>query len=267
MLSRGGRSIRHRASIPRCSSAVSVEPIMTTPNPNVVLAARLSHQPARRGTAARTHRRVSRRAGRRRRRLHGTKRGRCWTEAVSRRHSRGALRTGDHGARASRRQPDDSQGDVHGPAGRRHRGRRRWRSDAGARRWPHADDPPSPRDSADSCSTARLRDVVEWAEGGMPRVREGHTHRGPSKDGPGEINVPIACAGLAVQSRAISCSATPTASLPFPPPTRRRSCSLALRRNWRAKRRCARPIARSAADPSASTPSCAPKACLPCAVH
>jgi regulator of RNase E activity RraA len=44
-----------------------------------------------------------------------------------------------------------------------------------------------------------VRDTVEWAEGGMPIFAKGHTHRGPSKDGPGEVNVPIACAGLAVQ--------------------------------------------------------------------
>jgi regulator of RNase E activity RraA len=43
-----------------------------------------------------------------------------------------------------------------------------------------------------------IRDVVEWAEGGMPIFAKGHTHRGPSKEGPGEINVPISCAGLAV---------------------------------------------------------------------
>jgi RraA family protein len=43
-----------------------------------------------------------------------------------------------------------------------------------------------------------LRDLAEWAEEGMPVFARGHTHRGPSKDGPGEINVPIACAGLAV---------------------------------------------------------------------
>jgi regulator of RNase E activity RraA len=42
------------------------------------------------------------------------------------------------------------------------------------------------------------RDIVEWAGGGMPIFARGHTHRGPSKEGPGEINVPIACAGLAV---------------------------------------------------------------------
>jgi regulator of RNase E activity RraA len=45
---------------------------------------------------------------------------------------------------------------------------------------------------------AALRDVLEWAEEGMPIFARGHTHRGPSKDGPGEINIPIACAGLAV---------------------------------------------------------------------
>jgi regulator of RNase E activity RraA len=43
-----------------------------------------------------------------------------------------------------------------------------------------------------------IRDIAEWAEGGMPVFAKGHTHRGPSKDGPGEVNVPIACAGLAV---------------------------------------------------------------------
>jgi RraA family protein len=44
-----------------------------------------------------------------------------------------------------------------------------------------------------------VRDVCEWAEDGMPIFAKGQTHRGPSKDGPGEINVPIVCAGLAVQ--------------------------------------------------------------------
>ena len=43
-----------------------------------------------------------------------------------------------------------------------------------------------------------LRDVAEWAEGVMPVYARGHTHRGPSKDGPGEVNIPIACAGLTV---------------------------------------------------------------------
>ena len=45
-----------------------------------------------------------------------------------------------------------------------------------------------------------IRDVAEWAvDGALPVFARGHTHRGPSKDGPGEINVPIACAGLVVQ--------------------------------------------------------------------
>ncbi|WP_454690040.1 RraA family protein [Achromobacter aloeverae] len=43
-----------------------------------------------------------------------------------------------------------------------------------------------------------VRDLVEWAEDGMPIWARGHTHRGPTKDGPGEINVPIVCAGMAV---------------------------------------------------------------------
>ena len=43
-----------------------------------------------------------------------------------------------------------------------------------------------------------IRDLCEWAQDGMPIFARGHTHRGPSKDGPGEINVPVACAGLAV---------------------------------------------------------------------
>lgn len=43
-----------------------------------------------------------------------------------------------------------------------------------------------------------VRDLCEWAEEGMPIFARGHTHRGPSKDGPGEINIPVSCAGLAV---------------------------------------------------------------------
>lgn len=43
-----------------------------------------------------------------------------------------------------------------------------------------------------------IRDLTEWAEDGMPIFAKGHTHRGPSKDGPGEVNVPVAIAGLAV---------------------------------------------------------------------
>ena len=43
-----------------------------------------------------------------------------------------------------------------------------------------------------------VRDLAEWAEGGIAIYARGHTHRGPSKDGPGEVNVPIACAGMSV---------------------------------------------------------------------
>jgi regulator of RNase E activity RraA len=43
-----------------------------------------------------------------------------------------------------------------------------------------------------------VRDLVEWAEGGIACYARGHTHRGPTKDGPGEVNIPIACAGMAV---------------------------------------------------------------------
>ena len=43
-----------------------------------------------------------------------------------------------------------------------------------------------------------IRDVGEWGEGELPVFARGASHRRPSKDGPGEINVPIACAGLVV---------------------------------------------------------------------
>lgn len=43
-----------------------------------------------------------------------------------------------------------------------------------------------------------IRDAAEWAEGELPVFARGVSHRRPSKDGPGEINVPIACAGLVV---------------------------------------------------------------------
>lgn len=44
-----------------------------------------------------------------------------------------------------------------------------------------------------------IRDLVEWADGKVPVFAKGHTHRGPSKEGPGQINVPIACAGMVVR--------------------------------------------------------------------
>ena len=43
-----------------------------------------------------------------------------------------------------------------------------------------------------------LRDVREWEEGGISAYASGFVHRGPSKDGPGEVNVPVACAGMVV---------------------------------------------------------------------
>ena len=43
-----------------------------------------------------------------------------------------------------------------------------------------------------------VRDIAEWAQGTIACYARGHTHRGPTKDGPGEVNVPIACAGMAV---------------------------------------------------------------------
>jgi regulator of RNase E activity RraA len=43
-----------------------------------------------------------------------------------------------------------------------------------------------------------VRDIAEWAQGTIACYARGHTHRGPTKDGPGEVNVPVACAGMAV---------------------------------------------------------------------
>ena len=43
-----------------------------------------------------------------------------------------------------------------------------------------------------------VRDLADFGEGVIGCYARGHTHRGPSKEGPGEINVPICCAGMAV---------------------------------------------------------------------
>lgn len=43
-----------------------------------------------------------------------------------------------------------------------------------------------------------IRDVSEWVEGGIAVFARGHSHLGPSKEGPGEINVSIKCASLIV---------------------------------------------------------------------
>jgi RraA family protein len=43
-----------------------------------------------------------------------------------------------------------------------------------------------------------VRDVAAFAAGDFPCYARGHVHRGPYKDGPGEINVPVAVGGLVV---------------------------------------------------------------------
>lgn len=44
-----------------------------------------------------------------------------------------------------------------------------------------------------------IRDLDVIAKGGFPVYAAGVTHRGPYKDGPGEINVPIALDGMVIQ--------------------------------------------------------------------
>ncbi|MBD7493739.1 RraA family protein [Klebsiella pneumoniae] len=43
-----------------------------------------------------------------------------------------------------------------------------------------------------------IRDLAEWVDGVVPVFAKGHTHRGPDKSGPGEVNVPISCSGMVV---------------------------------------------------------------------
>jgi RraA family protein len=43
-----------------------------------------------------------------------------------------------------------------------------------------------------------IRDLADWAKGGIGVWARGHTLRGPSKEGPGEVNVPVSVAGLVV---------------------------------------------------------------------
>lgn len=43
-----------------------------------------------------------------------------------------------------------------------------------------------------------IRDLADWAKGGVGIWARGHTLRGPSKEGPGEVNVPVTVAGLVV---------------------------------------------------------------------
>ncbi len=44
-----------------------------------------------------------------------------------------------------------------------------------------------------------IRDAVEIRSAGLPVFAAGVTHRGPYKDGPGEINVPIAIDGMVIE--------------------------------------------------------------------
>jgi len=43
-----------------------------------------------------------------------------------------------------------------------------------------------------------IRDVAAFREGDFPCYARGFTHRGPYKEGPGEINVPVAVGGLVI---------------------------------------------------------------------
>lgn len=43
-----------------------------------------------------------------------------------------------------------------------------------------------------------IRDVATFAASNFPCYARGHVHRGPYKDGPGEINVPVAIGGLVI---------------------------------------------------------------------
>lgn len=44
-----------------------------------------------------------------------------------------------------------------------------------------------------------VRDVAALATSDFPCYARGHVHRGPYKDGPGEINVPVAIGGLVIE--------------------------------------------------------------------
>ena len=46
---------------------------------------------------------------------------------------------------------------------------------------------------------AAIRDAASIAAGDFPLFAAGITHRGPYKDGPGEVNVPIALAGMVIE--------------------------------------------------------------------
>lgn len=50
-----------------------------------------------------------------------------------------------------------------------------------------------------------IRDSDELSKGAMPVFALGVTHRGPYKDGPGEVNVPIAINGMVIQPGDLMC--------------------------------------------------------------
>ncbi|WP_233838040.1 RraA family protein [Paraburkholderia sp. ZP32-5] len=45
-----------------------------------------------------------------------------------------------------------------------------------------------------------IRDVAAFYQADFPCYARGNTHRGPFKDGPGEINVPVAIGGLVIEA-------------------------------------------------------------------
>jgi regulator of RNase E activity RraA len=50
-----------------------------------------------------------------------------------------------------------------------------------------------------------IRDSEELLEGSFPVFAAGVTHRGPYKDGPGEVNVPIAINGMVIEPGDLVC--------------------------------------------------------------
>jgi len=44
-----------------------------------------------------------------------------------------------------------------------------------------------------------IRDLDEWGDGRMPVYARGHTPQGPEKEGPGEINIAVACGGIVIE--------------------------------------------------------------------
>ncbi|WP_425374755.1 hypothetical protein [Phyllobacterium brassicacearum] len=67
-----------------------------------------------------------------------------------------------------------------------------------------------------SLSESPVRDSEELSAGSFPVFAAGVTHRGPYKDGPGEVNVPIAINGMVIQPGDLVCGdADGVVSVPF----------------------------------------------------